>query len=550
MKIEITLRNYRGFPESRPATFEIGPGFTALVGVNNSGKSSILRFLFEFRRLFASLVDPRQLLVSAVVTNPLLNGLGFFPKPFRAETPLTDPQGVFCNFTTGELSIHLRLLEFENPYPGSNPPPLTEVQLIVPRAETAPYRARIKLGGHWLDEMRSSINFERLRVADDFIYSDEGPAVTWRPIADAFELLSNTFYIGPFRNALNLTQSDPHSYFDISIGQNLIAQWQNMQSGLSNKLSERAHQMTADICDIFRFRDLQFISSPDHQTIQVMADGYSYKLNELGSGLAQFFLTFANIAGREPQPSYILIDEPELNLHPALQLDFLVSLTSYATQGIVFASHSVGLARTIAHPIYSVYRDEAGISTIQALEDPANWAYYARELSFSGHSELGFDTILLAEGKNDIPTLQQFLRLYSKDHRVMLWPMHGKELINPGARPQLQEMKRISDRVFALIDSERSAANEALQPRIQGFVEACRDAHVECKVLDYRALENYLSERAVKHVMGDKRRALQPYEKLVDISPSWPKTDDWRIARTMTKSELEGTDLGEFLDRL
>jgi predicted ATPase len=420
----------------------------------------------------------------------------------------------------------------------------------VPRSNGTPYRARIKIAGNWLDEMSHTVNVERLRIENDYIRTDEALLANWRPLADALTMLANTFYIGPFRNALNLTQANDSPYFDIAIGQNLISQWQNMQSGLSNKLSELAHNVTTDISNIFRFNELQFISSPDHQTVQVMANGHSYKLTELGSGLAQFFLVFANIAGQERRPSYILIDEPELNLHPSLQLDFLVSLASYATHGIVFATHSVGLARTIAHPIYSVYRDEAGVSTIQSLEDPTNWAHNARELSFSGHSELGFDTILLAEGKNDIPTLQQFLRLYGKDHRVMLWPMHGRELINPDAGLQLHEMKRISDRVFALIDSERSATNEPLQPRIQGFVEACRDARVECKVLDFRALENYLSERAIKHVMGDKRRALLPYEKLGNVSPSWPKTDDWRIAREMTRAELDGTDLGEFLGRL
>ena len=55
MRIEITLKNYRCFSDEKPATFVIGNGFTAFIGVNNSGKSSLLRFFYEFRHFFASL---------------------------------------------------------------------------------------------------------------------------------------------------------------------------------------------------------------------------------------------------------------------------------------------------------------------------------------------------------------------------------------------------------------------------------------------------------------------------------------------------------------
>ena len=37
----ITLKNYRGFSDEEPGRFEIGNGFTALVGPNNSGKSTL-----------------------------------------------------------------------------------------------------------------------------------------------------------------------------------------------------------------------------------------------------------------------------------------------------------------------------------------------------------------------------------------------------------------------------------------------------------------------------------------------------------------------------
>ena len=48
MDAELTLKNYRCFSDESPARFSLRRGFTAFVGVNNSGKSSLLRFFYEF----------------------------------------------------------------------------------------------------------------------------------------------------------------------------------------------------------------------------------------------------------------------------------------------------------------------------------------------------------------------------------------------------------------------------------------------------------------------------------------------------------------------
>jgi len=62
--------------------------------------------------------------------------------------------------------------------------------------------------------------------------------------------------------------------------------------------------------------------------------------------------------GGAVRPStFILIDEPELSLHPSLQLDFIDALSSYASQGVIFATHSLGLARTAAEYSYALRKE-------------------------------------------------------------------------------------------------------------------------------------------------------------------------------------------------
>src|SRR4029077_176963 len=115
------------------------------------------------------------------------------------------------------------------------------------------------------------------------------------------------------------------------------------------------YSLTEDIRRIFDYRQLEINPSPNDQTLQCFVNGRSYSLSELGSGLAQFVLVLANAATK--RPAFFLIKEPELNLHPSLQLQFLTTLGSYARRGVLFATHSYGLARARAQSVYTLRCD-------------------------------------------------------------------------------------------------------------------------------------------------------------------------------------------------
>jgi hypothetical protein len=362
----------------------------------------------------------------------------------------------------------------------------------------------------------------------------------------AFKELSETLYVGPFRNAINTGTNE--NYFDIQVGQAFIQTWRELKTGRSRRANEAAYRLTQDISHIFDFQSLEINPTPDDKTLQVFVNGRSYRLSELGSGLTQFILVFACAANRTP--SYILIDEPESNLHPSLQLDFLTTLGSYARQGIVFATHNIGLARASADRIYALRKVAEGECEVADFEGMHSLSEFLGELSFSGYRELGFDKVLLVEGSTDVKAVQQLLRMYKKDHTTVLVPLGGSQMINPQCEAELQEIKRISPNVSALIDSERGAAEEPLDGARAGFVTVCRNVGITCQVLERRAIENYFTESAIKKAKGEKYRVLRHYERLSEVDPSWSKQENWRIAREMRREDLADTDLGEFLTRL
>jgi energy-coupling factor transporter ATP-binding protein EcfA2 len=332
------------------------------------------------------------------------------------------------------------------------------------------------------------------------------------------------------------------------IGQAFIANWRSSKTGPTKKLHEAILKLTEDIRRIFNFRQLEINAMDNNQTMQLFVDGKSYFLPELGSGLSHFIMVLVTAAFQ--RPSYILIDEPEMGLHPSLQLDFLTTLGSYATEGVIFSTHNMGLAKGAAERVYSVRRKEDGTSQFRQLEATSRLAEFLGELSFSGYQELGFDKILLVEGATDVRTFQQFLRKYGLDHKVVLVPLGGNQLINGSRELELEEIKRISQNLFAVIDSERSSLGEDLKKDRSAFAESCRKLKIKCLVLERRAIENYLTERAIKLVKGSTFRALGPYELLRDALPSWSKEENWRIATQMSKDELESTELGGFLGAL
>lgn len=528
MYAELVIKNYRCFPDSHPATIQIRPGFTAFVGVNNSGKSSLLRFFYELRALFDMLTNPDVWVFLA------RGGV----QTFSPAASVHDNAEIFSEKTDRNIELEFRFIDgtsYSPPLPG-------RVVIRVSRGSNQ-FTMQVSRSDGRLLPAHQSAQRENVTL---LVFDPQGERIELAPVIDICKKLSRTLYIGPFRNAINVGSNQ--SYFDIQVGEAFVQRWKQYKTGTTKAENLAAYRVSDEIGHIFGFKRLEINASEDTKALQVFIDGSPYRLHEVGSGLTQFILVLVNAAIR--RPAFILIDEPELNLHPSLQLDFLTTLTSYAEDGVYFATHSYGLARASAEQVYAVSRLSQGVSDMRPLESVNRLSEFLGELSFAGYRDMGFEKILLVEGPTEVKTVQQFLRLLHIDHKVVLLPLGGNSMINDKRATELEELKRISPKVFGLIDSERAADGAALDSARAGFVQACKAADIHCHVLQRRATENYLSERAIKAVKGDKYRALSPFEDRRAVNPVWSKEENWRIAREMSLQELAGTDLYDFLNSL
>lgn len=519
MDLDVTLKNYRCFSNETPARFTVRRGITAFVGPNNAGKSTVLRFFYEFRDLFQRL------------PNDLPAAAGENRATFSVALP--DLSELFTKSNPRDLVIEMA------PRGEAGLASISMVVVTVPR-NTNIWNLAIHGSDGPLPVSGMSYNSDR-------ILEGEGLRIDMSPLADMWGSMAKTQYIGAFRNIINTGTRD--DYFDIKVGQSFIQTWHQQLSGTHRAANEAAWGLMRDIERIFEFESFDINAAPDGRSLQVFVDGRAFGLEDLGAGLAHFILVLANVA--TTRPDYLLIDEPELNLHPTLQADFLTTAASYARAGCVFSTHSMGLARALADSIYTVQQPRGGSSEVRPYEATSNLAEFLGEMSFSGFRELGFDQVLLVEGPSELKTIQQLLRHVGKDHKVVLLPLGGGSLIKPKVEDELSEILRVSTSVSAVIDSERASAGDALTSDRQGFKDSCNAVGIECLVLERRATENYFTDDAVKREKGQDYRGLGPYEKLSELEHPWSKrADNWRIARRMQPEDLDATDLGALLASL
>ena len=520
MDIYLTLKNYRCFPESEPAHITISDGWTAFVGVNNAGKSAILRMIYEFRDYFRVLSEN---------TNAHVHPGSIIIQHARFPVNVHDIDELINSSSDKQLSIQVAVGLYSK---------RSEITLAINRDVKSLYVSTFNDIA-----ISESAIIHKLSITDA-LNSDTKPDSA--SLFKALGLLANTLYIGASRNILNTGGNG--DYFDIRTGDAFVKRWRQMQTGSVKTENTACRDVVAAIERLLRCERLEIQSSDDATTLHVAINGNPYRLNEVGSGIAQLILVLASVA--IAKPSYILIDEPELNLHPSLQLEFLSELGKFATHGMLFSTHNIGLARSSADRIYSILRVAEGHSQVVQYERTPNLPEFLGALSYSSYQALGFDKVLLVEGVTEVRTVQQLLRKLKKDHRILLLPLGGGQLISANREAELAEIRRITPRVSVLIDSERMAAGAELEPGRKAFIDACKKLDFDCCVIERRATENYLTQAAIRKVKGEKYSALSPFVSLKEMPIGWAKSDNWRIAAEMDVSDFSDTDLGKFLESL
>lgn len=506
--LKIRLTNYRCFSGPRELDFALEQGqCIAIVGKNNVGKSALMRFFYELKYVlieFASGTWTMQgeIAVTSYSNSPNLNGV-------HGVYGINDTAQIFPDRNTDAP------VSFVIEYPGVR----CEFSIS-------------KVGSNYTVDKRV------LRSAG-----------AQTPDAILQEMFRNTLYIGAQRNLVNLTAGGG-GYYDLSVGSAFVAEWDTLKNGPDVEKAKLAHRAEELVRDLLGWETIAISKSSDGSHLFISNKNGRFALAELGTGVSELIVCVITAAVK--RPSWIFIDEPESHLHPALQLKFMAALEQLASCGVVFTTHSIGLARSAADSILIMQQEANGKSELRPFEAAKNYSELLGELQFSQFHELGFEKILLCEGVTEVKTLRQFLRLWNLDSSVLLVPLGGDALIDPSRVDELSEFIRFGVKIFVLVDSERVSAKKA-QSRRTKFIELSEKLFGVGHAIqtERRALENYFPKVAIQAAMRSVTyRELDCYEDSRNVVPFWGKNNNWRVAAQMTRADISQTDIGRFLDDL
>ena len=230
-------------------------------------------------------------------------------------------------------------------------------------------------------EKYSSYNLKRVKFLNTFHYkkSDNNTSSQNQTINN-FESLAKIIYV-PAENNFEKVKTDTTTLLRISqfiniINSNVIkdipsyiATRRNYLATIEEDLTmkEVTNKVVNEINSIFNILELDAKLkgfSKDEKTLPIFENsaGEEFDINDLSSGEKQLFLRTLSIKMLEPKNSIILIDEPELSLHPKWQQRIIEVYRKIGENNqIIVATHSPHILGSVSNEnIFILYRNENG----------------------------------------------------------------------------------------------------------------------------------------------------------------------------------------------
>lgn len=481
-----------------PITLELKEGITFILGVNNIGKSNLLKFFYEFRSV--------------------MQGEGaFVGHNSTANIPDSKLYSALKNQKSTGESI---LIKIE-----------TDNQIL----------------NFTITPISSSLESGQYRFLHGEINNKTGKIFERGDYKMFFELFKNSMYVGSFRTPSFISNAP---YFDISIGQSFINDWDNWANGNDLGKRNKIRTLKNELKELFEFDFFEIAVTQDKKNLIVETDDGTFNLDELGGGIGHFILVLGNALIKEP--SFILIDEPENALHPKLQEVFIRTLASKAKYGVIATSHSIGLARSTADKIYSLTKNSEGTLKLVDFGESYTPSVMSNinELGFSQFVELGGSNILLVEGRTDIKCFKEILRKYNIEHHFIVMDLGGANMINEKSHEELDELKRLNAKSYNVIfDSEIESEGQSLKTDFAKFKAMCEDLGFKVFPTEVHSTDNYITQAAIDSTTNSGYTKLEKHESLKSRTPDnkWGKSLNWKMFREMAKEDFEGTELDSFI---
>lgn len=230
---KISISNYRSIPSDKPLKLVLKEGISFILGVNNVGKTNLLKFFYEFRQAWVTLGQTQKKLQTHIA-------VPFEQLVHRESIDLP----IVCNIESDSLKASLQL----TPLPGQ------------------PQNCRI-----------------------DVTSSAAGNVVAaFEPLK---QLLSNTLYVPPLRT---LSKQTSGQLCDMIVGVNFIHTWDEWANGENVRQRGLMNSLKNELRELFSFKSFDIQVSQGNDSLLISNDDGMFKLDELGDGISHFIVVLGN----------------------------------------------------------------------------------------------------------------------------------------------------------------------------------------------------------------------------------------------------------------
>ena len=223
-------------------------------------------------------------------------------------------------------------------------------------------------------------------------------------------------------------------------------------------------------------------------------DNFLVEVN--GAGIREALRLILDYEFKRPQ--ILLIEEPEVHLHPALESSMLRYLRQVSEQCQVFvATHSTNfLDAAEPHGIFLVSKGRPGATSVLHLHEPDDVeSLIPPELGIRLSSLFMYEQLVLVEGSSDEDAFREWaatLQVNLGLHSVGFLPIGGVGNLRYFAAEQLLSfLSKRRVRLWVVIDRD-----EKDDVQLQKIVKQLAD-RAELVVLERRELENYFLEETI-----------------------------------------------------
>ena len=309
----------------------------------------------------------------------------------------------------------------------------------------------------------------------------------------------------------------------------LLAKWQVPDIG-EDHLEKKLGQIE-QLLRLLLGRPLAKIEvPPTHDKIIVRDGTMRLPLESHGTGVHQLIILAIAVLS---QDNVIFgIEEPEIHLHPLLQKRFMQFLLHETTNRYVITTHSASLIAPSEEVEVIHLKMVDGVTIPSRVQTDAGSLAILEDLGHQPSDLLQANSVIWVEGPSDRVYLNCWIHLLYPnlvegiDYSIMFY---GGRLLSHLTMEREEEAEltdfvkllRINQRSALVMDSDRKASSETLNPTKIRIIDECKRNDVQCWVTDGREIENDLAPRTVQAALAeagqlDGKVAIKPFAKFDD----------------------------------